>query len=206
MQSATPNILLYSVWPLSLSLAATKEIDVSFSSSSYLDVSVQRVSFIYLWIQYMMTDFYSAGFPHSDICGSMDICSYPQLFAACHVLRRLLMPSHSPYALISLTLQLFVFELLLRIRDFSNLTLLIFLINCSLKLKLPLNNLSVDLFFTEKPLLIFSVSFLVFHLGFDLHKLNYAPRFFSLSSFALFSFQGAFLKGFLSSLLQGLIV
>ena len=125
MQSATPNILLYSVWPLSLSLAATKKIDVSFSSSAYLDVSVQRVSFIYLWIQYMMTDFYSAGFPHSDICGSMDICSYPQLFAACHVLRRLLMPSHSPYALISLTLQLFVFELLLRIRDFSNLTLLI---------------------------------------------------------------------------------
>ena len=57
MQSATPDILLYPVWPISLSLAATKEIDVSFSSSSYLDVSVQRVSFIYLWIQYMMTGF-----------------------------------------------------------------------------------------------------------------------------------------------------
>ena len=31
------------VWALSLSLAATQEIDVSFFSSSYLDVSVQRV-------------------------------------------------------------------------------------------------------------------------------------------------------------------
>ena len=44
MQSATPKVLLPLVWPLSLSLAATKEIDVSFSSSAYLDVSVQRVS------------------------------------------------------------------------------------------------------------------------------------------------------------------
>ena len=33
------------VWPLSLSLAATKEIDVSFFSSGYLDVSVPRVPF-----------------------------------------------------------------------------------------------------------------------------------------------------------------
>jgi hypothetical protein len=31
------------VWALSLSLAATKEIDFSFSSSGYLDVSVPRV-------------------------------------------------------------------------------------------------------------------------------------------------------------------
>ena len=39
------------------------------------------------------------GFPHSDICGSRLICSSPQLFAACHVLLRLLMPRHSPCAL-----------------------------------------------------------------------------------------------------------
>ena len=31
------------VWALSISLAATLEIDVSFSSSGYLDVSVHRV-------------------------------------------------------------------------------------------------------------------------------------------------------------------
>ena len=40
-----PRIVNYSVWPLSLSLAATLEIDFSFSSSGYLDVSVPRVSF-----------------------------------------------------------------------------------------------------------------------------------------------------------------
>ena len=43
MQSATPKVLLPRVWPVSISLAATLEIDVSFSSSAYLDVSVQRV-------------------------------------------------------------------------------------------------------------------------------------------------------------------
>ena len=43
MQSATPKVLLLLVWPLSLSLAATQKIEVSFSSSAYLDVSVQRV-------------------------------------------------------------------------------------------------------------------------------------------------------------------
>ena len=45
------------------------------------------------------------GFPHSDICGSRDICSSPQLFAACHVLLRLQSPRHSPCALCSLTVQ-----------------------------------------------------------------------------------------------------
>ncbi len=43
-----------------------------------------------------------SAFPHSDICGSRLICSSPQLFAACHVLLRRLMPRHPPYALISL--------------------------------------------------------------------------------------------------------
>ena len=41
----------------------------------------------------------SAGFPHSDIRGSRDICSSPRLFAACHVLHRLQEPRHPPYAL-----------------------------------------------------------------------------------------------------------
>ena len=91
------------VWPLSLSLAATHKIDVSFSSSGYLDVSVHRVPSVYLWIQYTATEVCSAGFPHSDICGSMDICSSPQLFAAYHVFHRLLVPRHPPCALYSLT-------------------------------------------------------------------------------------------------------
>ena len=36
----------YMVWATSISLAATLEIDVSFFSSSYLDVSVQRVGLL----------------------------------------------------------------------------------------------------------------------------------------------------------------
>ncbi len=43
-----------------------------------------------------------AGLPHSDICGSTAVCACPQLFAACHVLHRLLVPMHPPYALNSL--------------------------------------------------------------------------------------------------------
>ena len=57
MQSVTPNELLLSVWPLSRSLATTEEISVDFSSSPYLDVSVQAVPLIYLWIQYIMHDY-----------------------------------------------------------------------------------------------------------------------------------------------------
>ena len=91
------------VWALSRSLAATYEIDVSFSSSGYLDVSVHRVPPAYLWIQYAVTEVLSAGFPHSDISGSMDICSSPKLFAAYHVFHRLLVPRHPPCALSSLT-------------------------------------------------------------------------------------------------------
>ena len=91
------------VWPLSISLAATLEIDFSFSSSGYLDVSVHRVPFHTLWIGVWMTGVLPAGFPHSDICGSMDICSSPQLFAAYHVFLRLLVPRHPPCALFCLT-------------------------------------------------------------------------------------------------------
>ena len=49
-----------------------------------------------------VTEVLSVGFPHSDIHGSLDICSSPWLFAAYHVLRRLLVPRHPPYALFSL--------------------------------------------------------------------------------------------------------
>ena len=92
------------VWPLSISLAATLEIDkFSFSSSPYLDVSVQAVPFHTLWIGVWMHEVCSCGFPHSDICGSVDICSSPQLFAAYHVFHRLLVPRHPPCALFCLT-------------------------------------------------------------------------------------------------------
>ena len=92
------------VWPLSISLAATLEIDkFSFSSSPYLDVSVQAVPLHTLWIGVWMHEVCSCGFPHSDICGSVDICSSPQLFAAYHVFLRLLVPRHPPCALSCLT-------------------------------------------------------------------------------------------------------
>ena len=87
------------VWPLSISLAATLEIDVSFFSSGYLDVSVPRVPLRTLWIGVRMAEVCSAGFPHSDISGSLDICSSPKLFAAYHVFHRLLVPRHPPCAL-----------------------------------------------------------------------------------------------------------
>ena len=91
------------VWPLSISLAATLEIEFSFSSSGYLDVSVHRVPLHTLWIGVWMHEVFSCGFPHSDIHGSKDICSSPWLFAAYHVFLRLLVPRHPPCALLRLT-------------------------------------------------------------------------------------------------------
>ena len=91
------------VWALSFSLAATREIDVSFSSCGYLDVSVPRVPSVKLWIHLTVLRLFLSGFPHSDICGSVDICSSPQLFAAYHVLHRLPVPRHPPCALFCLT-------------------------------------------------------------------------------------------------------
>ena len=54
LQSETPAVFLLLVWPLPRSLATTGGISVDFSSSPYLDVSVQAVPLIYLFIQYMM--------------------------------------------------------------------------------------------------------------------------------------------------------
>ena len=94
-QSYNPGIAVtIPVWAPSISLAATLEIDVSFFSSSYLDVSVQRVS-PHCWV----TGLLPAGLSHSDIRGSILVCKSPRLFAAYHVLLRLQEPRHPPYAL-----------------------------------------------------------------------------------------------------------
>ena len=77
--------------------------NISFFSSGYLDVSVHRVPSAYLWIQYTVHEDCSCGFPHSEICGSWDICSLPQLIAAYHVFHRLSVPRHPPCALVRLT-------------------------------------------------------------------------------------------------------
>ena len=79
------------------------ESHVVFSSSGYLDVSVHRVPLLTLCIGVRILEVCSSGFPHSEISGSMDICSSPKLFAAYHVFHRLLVPRHPPYALSSMT-------------------------------------------------------------------------------------------------------
>ena len=49
-------------------------------------------------------------FPHSEISGSMLICSSPKLIAAYHVFHRLPVPRHSPCALVRLTFQTILFR------------------------------------------------------------------------------------------------
>ena len=69
----------------------------------------------------------TAGFPHSDICGSSVTCTSPQLFAAYRVLRRLIWPRHPPYALSYLTC---LFEFLRLDLSFLEILLLTFSCSC----------------------------------------------------------------------------
>ena len=57
------------VWAPPISLATTLGITVVFSSSRYLDVSVPQVR--------SLSGGLAAGFPHSDIHGSMVVCTSP---------------------------------------------------------------------------------------------------------------------------------
>ena len=96
-QSYNPDVAVTTpVWAISFSLATTREIDVSFSSSYYLDVSVPCVSLQLGWMTFLQ----NAGLSHSEIFGSKVICTYPKLIAAYHVLHRLREPRHPPCALI----------------------------------------------------------------------------------------------------------
>ena len=52
----------------------------------------------------------AGGLPHSEICGSRDICSSPQLIAAYHVLLRLREPRHPSCALVSFLYDLCFFN------------------------------------------------------------------------------------------------
>ena len=87
------------------------ESHVVFSSSGYLDVSVHRVPLLTLCIGVRILEVCSSGFPHSEISGSMDICSSPKLIAAYHVFHRLPVPRHSPCALVRLTFQTFFWNI-----------------------------------------------------------------------------------------------
>ncbi len=99
-----PREASFSVWALPCSLAATKGIDFSFSSSGYLDVSVLRVC---LTLRYVFTQVYysitNSGFPHSEIFGSTLTYSFPKHIGVSSVLHRLLVPRHPPCALVHLT-------------------------------------------------------------------------------------------------------
>ena len=55
-------------------------------------------------IHRMLTVSSTAGFPHSEIRGSLAAFASPRLIVDRYVLRRLLVPRHSPYALSSLTI------------------------------------------------------------------------------------------------------
>ena len=51
---------------------------------------------------YSVQDTLTGGFPHSEICASKVARTSSQLIAACYVLHRLLVPRHSPNALLIL--------------------------------------------------------------------------------------------------------
>ena len=59
------------------------------------------------FIHRMLTEFYSARLPHSEIHGSMPAFGSPWLIVDRYVLRRLPVPRHSPCALVRLTFQTF---------------------------------------------------------------------------------------------------
>ena len=63
---------------------------------------------LYYLIHIMILDSSSRWFPNSEICGSILIYSSPQLIAVSHVLLRLPMPRHSPYALFRLNFPIFI--------------------------------------------------------------------------------------------------
>ena len=77
-ESPQPLIHSHKVWALPSSLAATGGIDLSFSSSGYLDVSVPQVRpSMPILFSIGLRDITPAGLPHSGIYGSLPACGYP---------------------------------------------------------------------------------------------------------------------------------
>jgi hypothetical protein len=93
------------VWALPISLATTFGIEfLSFPPGTEM-VHFPGFARARLCIHRAVIRFYRIGFPHSDIPGSKPVCGSPRLFAAYHVLHRLLLPRHPPCALSSLTIK-----------------------------------------------------------------------------------------------------
>src|SRR5918996_3437513 len=77
-----------------------------FSSSGYLDVSIPPVpSTGPMYSDLGTSALPLVGFPIRTSPDQRLLCVSPKLFAACHVLHRLLAPRHPPYALSSLTIK-----------------------------------------------------------------------------------------------------
>ena len=90
-------IATYAVWALPRSLATTGGIITLFS----LPLGTKMFQFPRFASLHCIgiAGLQPAGLSHSEIPGSKDICSYPRLIAACHVLHRLREPRHPPDAL-----------------------------------------------------------------------------------------------------------
>ena len=85
------------VWALPRSLATTGGIIVYFLFLRVLRCFSSPRLPLYTVVQ--ITGLQPAGLSHSEIPGSMVICTYPRLIAAYHVLHRLREPRHPPDAL-----------------------------------------------------------------------------------------------------------
>jgi hypothetical protein len=106
MRSYNPQSASTWVWAVPISLAATFGISVIYFPPGTEMVHFPGLAHTRLCIQRAVTRVHLAGFPHSEILGSKPACGSPRLIAACHVLLRLLVPRHPPYALSSLTIKL----------------------------------------------------------------------------------------------------
>ena len=95
------------VWALPRSLATTGGIIVYFL---FLEVLRCFSSLGSPHDAVMMSALQADGLSHSEILGSMVICTYPRLIAAYHVLHRLREPRHPPYALSYFRLMSFLFS------------------------------------------------------------------------------------------------
>ena len=92
-----PNPRMHAPWfgALPFSLAATHRITCCFLFLRLLRCFSSPGSLLTLWIGVRMLEVCSSRFPHSEISGSMGICPSPKLFAAYHVLHRLLVAKAS---------------------------------------------------------------------------------------------------------------
>ena len=97
-QGLQPHPPWWMVWAVPRSLATTSGI-VSVPPGTEM-FQFPGFPLVGLCVQPPVTSVPLAGFPHSDITGSQPAHGSPMLFAVYHVLRRLLMPRHPPFAFV----------------------------------------------------------------------------------------------------------